>query len=548
MNPRKISKDVRVLVVLVLLGIAFKAFLLWQRANYIDPDEGYYLILARNLVSGSGYTLNGLPNIIFPPLLPFLIALFYFVVHNLQMSLGLVTAVSGGLLGFVIYKICRLKVSPGYSALGAFLVLFIFQLNAFIPINRPYIYVLYRGSDILNTLLLCSVLFLVIRLIQTKKIIYSVGAGVLSSLAYLTRPEGFLLWSIVVALLIFLSVVKMARIPLKLILGLILTFVCCSSPYAVYLRNTTGHWMLSGKIAAGQEYRKALLNVITNDDWEPFNGVHYSINSDLLEMNDQYFGYHSTGRSSESGTMLSSRTVLENLSLSAVVPKVLFPYPLFIFFIIGLIDGVTQVIKKKSATDAILFSAFLYSLALIAVAYPIPRHHLFLVPVFCIYSLLGIRTLRSFLMKELSRTISTMIVFSVVFFSFASDYIRYFDDSVITSKNFKIARQIDRDISEYLRTRGCRVLMSIQPGFAVWAFSDWQVLPRADLTTLLKFASKKRVDYIVLQESGGYHYRIIEMNGSVIPDSRADKMGFQLIDMRDNFALVRVVKQTGIDK
>ena len=226
----------------------------------------------------------------------------------------------------------------------------------------------------------------------------------------------------------------------------------------------------------------------------------------------------------------------------------LFPFPLFIFFIIGLIDGVIQVIKKKSVTDAILFSVFLYSLALIAVAYPIPRHHLFLVPVFCIYSLLGIRTLRSFLMKELSRTISTMIVFSVVFFSFASDYIRYFDDSVITSKNFKIARQIDRDISEYLRTRGCRVLMSIQPGFAVWAFSDWQVLPRADLTTLLKFASKKRVDYIVLQESGGYHYRIIEMNGSVIPDSRADKMGFQLIDMRDNFALVRVVKQTGIDK
>ena len=147
----------------------------------------------------------------------------------------------------------------------------------------------------------------------------------------------------------------------------------------------------------------------------------------------------------------------------------------------------------------------------------------------------------------MTKKISYIIVFSIVFFSFASDYIRYFDESSISSKSFKTARQIDRAISEYLKSRGSQIIMSIQPGFAVRAFSDWQVLPRADFYTLLKFALKKRVDHIVLQENTGYYYRIIEMNGSIIPDSVSDKLGYQIIDSRNNFALVRLIKPADSD-
>jgi hypothetical protein len=98
-----------------------------------------------------------------------------------------------------------------------------------------------------------------------------------------------------------------------------------------------------------------------------------------------------------------------------------------------------------------------------------------------------------------------------------------------------------------LKNRGSHVTMSIQPGFAVRAFSDWQVLPRTDFYTLMKFASKKNVDYIILQENNGYYYRIIEMNGSVIPDSVTDKMGYQIIDTQNNFALVRLIRPAGDD-
>ena len=525
-----------------MLGIAFKGFLLWQRSNYIDPDEGYYLLLARNLVSGNGYTINGLSNIVFPPLLPLMIAVFYFVFHNLQISLGIITAVSGGLLGFVAFKICLSRFSPRYSLFGAFLVLFIYQLNAFVPINKPYIYVLYRGSDILNTLLVLSILFLVCRLIHTKKTPYSVAAGFFASLAYLTRPEGFLLWLILVSLLIFLCAVRMARIPLKLILTFILAFMIFSLPYMFYLKKVTGRWMLSGKIAAGQEYRDVLIKVIENNDWESFNRAHYSINANLLEMNDHYFGFHATGRPDESGITLSLKKIGENLVLSRIIHKVLFPSPLLIFFVVGLIDGLIRILKKTSTYDAVLLSVFLYSFILVAMSYPIPRHHLFLVPVFCIYAVQGIRMSLSFLMKKTTKNIASMIVLSMLFFTFASDYLRYFNESVVSSKNFIASSQTDRSISEYLKSHGSRIIMSKQPGIAVRAFSDWQVLPQTDLSTLLKFALKKRVDHIVIQEESGYAFRIIEMNGSIIPDSASDKLAYQLIDSQKNFVVVRLIK------
>ncbi len=540
MKRLPIGKEARILIVLFLLGVAFKGFLLWQRSNYIDPDEGYYLLLARNLVSGHGYTLNGLPNIIFPPLLPLLIALLYFIFHNLQVSLGIISAVSGGILGLVVYRICRLRFSARDSFWGAFLGLFIFHLNAFIPLNRPYVDILYRGSDILNSALVCSALYLAIRLAQTKKLGYAMGTGVLCSLAYLTRPEGLLLGLIIIAGLAFLAAFRMARLFIKPILVLLALFVVCAAPYVLYLKNVTGHWMLSGKIAAGRNYREALVQVIKRGDWRDFNKVHYALDPTRLEMKDQYFGYHPGEPRDEPGGSSALKNARENLYLYPVVPKALFSYPLVLLFAVGLVGGIVQIIKGRSEADAILVSAFLYSLALAALSYPMPRHHLFLVPIFCVYSLWGIKILLSLFLKKLSKTLSHALVFSIVFFSFARDYIRYFDDSAIASAAYQRGRQIDRAVSEYLKDRGAKVLMSMQPGFAVRAFSDWQVLPSTDFATLMKFAAHKQVDYVIWPDQRRYHYRIIEMEGSILPASGSDKVAFQTVEARDGFDLIRL--------
>ena len=228
-----------------------------------------------------------------------------------------------------------------------------------------------------------------------------------------------------------------------------------------------------------------------------------------------------------------------------MVPKVLLASPLLLFFGIGLIGGAIRIVRKRSVLDIMLFSVFLYSLVLLALAYPIPRHHLFIIPVFCVYSLFGIRALGGALSAKMSRPSAYLLVGSVVFLSFASDYIRYYGENLASSKNFQMATRIDRAISRSLQDRGVRVVMSIQPGFAVRASADWQVLPRTDIPTLLRFGQKKRVDAIVLQERGGYRYRIIDMNASTLPDTPSDAFGFQLIESKDQFAWYRIVRQPG---
>lgn len=545
MKRWELRQETLALVVLCLLGIAFKAFLLWQRSGYIDPDEGYYLLLARNLASGHGYGFNGLPNIIFPPFLPFLIALVTFASRDPQVSLGIVSALSGGVLGLVVHRICRSEFSSGYSLLGAFLALFVYPLNAFVPINKPYTYVLYRGSDTLNTLLLLAALWAVLRWTKTRKTPFALAAGALAGLAYLTRPEGLIFAAILAGLAAILIMSRTVRVPWKHLLAYLAVLGCLAAPYVLYLHHVTGRWMLSGKVEAGQKYRTALIQVIKNGDWEPFNDLHYALDATRMEMQDQYFGYYPGDRGAESPAPGPLKNAAGNLALAAVVPKVLLASPLLLFFCVGLIGGVVRIVRKRSVLDVLLFSVFLYSLALLALAYPIPRHHLFVVPVYVIYSLFGIRTLGRALAAKMSRSMAYLLVGSVVFLSFASDYIRYYGENVASSKNFQTAARIDRAISRDLRARGIRVVMSIQPGFAVRAAADWQVVPRTDIPTLLRFAQKKKVDAIVLQERGGYRYRIIDMDASTIPDPPSDDFGLQLMESKDQFAWYRIVPRSG---
>jgi len=56
----RLNRELRLILAFSLIAFIFKLLLLSQRSLYIDPDEGYYLLLARNLVHGNGYGFNGL--------------------------------------------------------------------------------------------------------------------------------------------------------------------------------------------------------------------------------------------------------------------------------------------------------------------------------------------------------------------------------------------------------------------------------------------------------------------------------------------------------
>ncbi len=536
----KQDKHILIFIILFLFAFIFKFILLAQRTKYfIDPDEGYYLILARNLVESKGYALNGLPNIIFPPFLPLLIGLFFFVFKDFIFSLNLITALSGVIIGFIVYEISKKKLSlPGKLGV-AILALFIYQLNAFIPLSSRYIKVLYRGSDILNVLLIITSLYFIIKLVEENQNKFSILSGLFLSLAYLTRPEAFILYILLIFILIIFKFFSLGGLSYQKIISFVFTFMILASPYILYLQQTTGQWMISGKITAAQKYRNTLLKVIENEDWSSFFSIHYSLNNELLEIDDVYFGFYKETKTENNKLFdIKLKTIWENLGLYFIIPKTIFPLYLLPFFLLGLWKAILDLKKKKNSYDVILLILFPYSLLIEVLSYPIPRHHLFLLPVFIYYSVQGIIFLSSkFSRKNLitKRKMESFILVLIIGL-IINTYIKNIPKSLFLNPRFERAKEVEVRISQILKEKKAEVIMSTHPEFAVRAQSDWQVLPIGSLQDIVCFALKKEVDFIILREKNKLYYHIIDISNNLLKPKKLEKpVDFHIIERNDYF-------------
>jgi 4-amino-4-deoxy-L-arabinose transferase-like glycosyltransferase len=542
----RFNRELRLILALSGLAFIFKLFLLSQRSLYIDPDEGYYLLLARNLVHGNGYGFNGLPNIIFPPFLPLAIAFIYVFLHNLQLSLNIITALSGTFLGVIVYLIARKKISR-LASFGCFLLaLFSHELNAFLPAALRYTEVLYRGSDILNCFLVLASVYCMILLVEKDGYLPAALAGLTLALAYLTRPEGFILFVGFLCLLLLLKSFSLIALSWKRLTCFLLVFAALALPYVVYLRTVTGHWMLSGKISASQRYRASLLEIIRKENWQPFYSAHYSLNDSATEMNDLYFGYH---RESDEAQDISSdplaKRVRSNLRLFWIIPKTLVPFQFLPFFLLGLGSALYNLIKKRSWRDLLLLSLLPYSLVIEALSYPIPRHHLFLVPVVILYAGQGALLLSSWVSRnnEITRRKALFLIFAVLFVLVIYDHIIYSSKNLLNAPMFKSVRKIEVSVARRLKEGRAEVVMSSHPNLAVWASSDWQVLPQAPLPAQLEFARNKRVDYAVLTGEKKLFFHILDFKNSQLPERVGEPYDVQIVEANDYFDLIRVMKR-----
>ncbi len=93
---------------LVSGALALRIVLLVARGDYIVYDEGYYLLLARSLRAGTGFTLNGLPHVALSPLQPVLVALASAAGAPDLWASRILAALCGALLVFPVAALARL--------------------------------------------------------------------------------------------------------------------------------------------------------------------------------------------------------------------------------------------------------------------------------------------------------------------------------------------------------------------------------------------------------------------------------------------------------
>ncbi|MFW6201061.1 MAG: ArnT family glycosyltransferase [Gemmatimonadota bacterium] len=247
MSSSKLRRMVRHPVTLLTLGaVALRLLLFLGRGDYVAYDEGFYLLLGRNLWAGEGYTLTGLTHVALSPLFPVLAGFVDRVIGDPVWAGRIVAALTSGLLVLPCWSIFRRLAGRHIAWLGAIIVAVLPSLAPFVA-PRWVGWDLWVGAEPVLHLFLFTGVALVLHAIDTGRGSTAVLAGLSFGLAYLARPEAAPVAGLLVLALAALALVRRTRRPVGWALGFGVAFVLGASPFLLHLHDALGRWALTGR-------------------------------------------------------------------------------------------------------------------------------------------------------------------------------------------------------------------------------------------------------------------------------------------------------------
>ena len=218
-------------------------------------DEPDYLWLGKSLLTGGGYTISGVPELHYAPLLPILSGLVYVVTGNPEVGTTFWFVLLGTLSCLPVYWVAKRVYGERVAQLAAF-------LSAIFPSLSSA--VLYWGTmtEPVYVLLTCSALWGAIVALDRDKLWAFAAVGAVLGLAFLTRPEG-LVWLAAYCVLFPLVLALDRRLrrwrTLLRLAVLVGAFLLVASPYMFFLHRHTGKWMATGKLSITYDIGQAVL-------------------------------------------------------------------------------------------------------------------------------------------------------------------------------------------------------------------------------------------------------------------------------------------------
>lgn len=245
-------------------AIALRIALLFGRGDYVAFDEGWYLLLGRNLWSGGGYTLSGLEHVALSPLFPMLSGALGVVIGDPVWAGRLVAAVAAGLVVVPCWSVFRRLAGDRVATVG---VVFVALLPSLAPFVVPYWigWDLWVGAEPLLHLFVFTGLALLLRAWDERSLWAAVACGVAFALAYLARPEALGVFGVAGILALVLTLVSWRRRGVAsskdggrargrwtasrpwCFTACAVAFVAVSTPYWLYLHDTLGRWAITGR-------------------------------------------------------------------------------------------------------------------------------------------------------------------------------------------------------------------------------------------------------------------------------------------------------------
>lgn len=483
------------------LGLLLRT-LLFSRHFVINGDGIYYVRLGRRLMAGD---IEGGISAYWSPLYSLLSGVAGSLFSSPEMGARIVSLVCGILLIPGTYFLGK----TFYNSRAA-------RIACLFAACTP---VLINSSGWAMTESLYSLIFLLLILtywnaLNSSRSLAFFVSGLLLGLAYLTKPEAMAFWGFCLVAVFVSAMFRQRSSWRSLVIGFALTTVgllLFVVPYVLFLKHKTGEWTISQKVSTNlpaTDFSDGLLKLtpsgattlmdrIWNDDYQ--SPVYGDARPVPNEINDNP-GFV------QSAVILGTRAAdLFKKQLRDYLPAIV-PSLFLLFALFGLVSKPWS--RSRTGRELYLIALFVatiagYSASVINVRYLFP-----IVPILLCWAAFGVLGFGTWFEKTVRNLLSRSKPLGSMSFQYAAvlllliilvrPYFAAFAPYGIDSVPLEEERagewiQKDKRIND-------PIVMSTHAAPAYFAGAEHLFLPSEDLDTIINYAHRRQVDYLVFSE------------------------------------------------
>jgi len=503
----------RVLVLLALAAVVVRVAAAGMRGDYLSFDESMYIILGKNLLWGHGYTLNALPNVTFPFILPILAGI---VEHfgGPRLALSLPSAVLGGLAVIPLYLLARKMAGETVAFASALLFVgfpSLIQFTPFVSYGRR----LYDGSEqVYIFFLLFAAYFAYAAAVDGRWRDYVAG-GLFAGAAFEVRQDGG-----VCALMVFLWLVgaALARRQWRSV-GKAGAFaaaaIALAMPFLWHVRAVTGVWGPGTRLAGSIPMRSSFELVIRKNDWQDALKSLFALNEKGTELRTPYYGVSPWHRSRflDGEETADVGRALRDMR-PGYLPEALRDYVLWAIpdrFGYVALAGIAGLLlwPRRWTNAAFLVALFVPAVLAALFLFPLARFWMFLTPFVVMLIAWGIVFVLGLFTRvapklSLWAAIASLAVAAAVSGFGAYDGLKAQESYRRDLRNYeRTMEELDKTAARWLvvNTAPWTRVMASGPQPALLAGREWLVLPIDTGERVLAYARLKKAGIIVLTSS-----------------------------------------------
>ena len=508
MLKKKLNPAVPLLAILAV-SLVVRIALMTSSSLIIENEGGEYASIAENLLAGKGYVglgLTGRPQLGFPPLYPFSIAVISLLVtHDTELAGRLVSLVMGLGLVFVTFKIGTLMYGRTVGLITATLVglhPLLVRLSVSVQSEPTYFTLVFSG------------VYCFLKSVDLRNIRWFFWAGAFWALAYLTRPEAILFLVIMSGYLSLIS--YMTRQPWRPILArlslLIVVFALLASPHIFFLHRYTGQVRIEGKspvnyaisqrMMSGMGLPEALFGV--DDNLREFGVALEDLNRHIVK--PEKFDFPALIPYVARATKYQLKNIVSTITDSGHFGKAL----LFAMVILGLFCSAWDLDRAKREGGLLLIAGGV-SVSLFSLQFFHDRYVFILLPFMLLWGGKGVdeftkwaeQTQKLVSSKDEGKTNHRVPVLRIILIVLllvlgAISNVPGFCDDNRSTKNGCI---VTKEAGLWLRQQPPENKVIMDTGTAVpyYARGEFLGLPYSSSATAMKYILRKKPDFVVLR-------------------------------------------------